>query len=93
MYIILKEVIFGVCVDLYHTHKLTELTANVSVSPVDVLIPDMFTIQAPQPPSRHINFVPVNRRLLRRNVFNEVSMGTVAALTNGHQRENNKQII
>lgn len=38
----------------------TELIANVRRSPAGVIMPETLTMHAPQPPSRHINLVPVN---------------------------------
>lgn len=46
-------------------------------------------MQAPQPPSEHINFVPVSSAFVRINVFKLVSMGTVDALTENDLNMNN----
>ena len=39
----------------------TELTAMVRETPAGVTMPEMLTMHAPQPPSKHMNLVPVNR--------------------------------
>lgn len=61
--------------------SLTELTAHVLSSFVTGCTPFTVTMQAPQPPSEHINLVPLNWAFVLMNVFKLVSMGTVDALT------------
>jgi hypothetical protein len=41
--------------------ELTELTAHVAWALVTGWIPLTVTTQAPQPPSKHMNFVPFNK--------------------------------
>lgn len=60
----------------------TELTAIERKSPDGVSMPDILTRQAPQPPSKHMNFVPVNLAWLRMNTNKLVSIGTSSGLTN-----------
>lgn len=60
---------------------ITELTAHIFSSLVTGCIPLTLTIHAPQPPSEHINFVPLRWALVRINVFKLVSIGTVVELT------------
>lgn len=63
------------------TQEITELTAHDFFSLVTGWIDCTVTMQAPHPPSEHINFVPLSSALVRINVFKVVSTGTVDELT------------
>lgn len=66
-------------------NKRTALTAIVRDSPDAVSMPEIFTMQAPHPPSKHINLVPVKRAWLRMNTSRLVSIGTSFGVT-GNQK-------
>lgn len=53
--------------------KLTEFTAKMYSFPVAASFLFAVTIQAPQPPSKHMNFVPFRCAIVRINSFKEVS--------------------
>lgn len=60
---------------------ITEFTAHVLILLSTGCLALTVTMQAPQPPSKHIDFVPVSPALMLINLFKVVSMGTVAAET------------
>lgn len=60
---------------------ITEFTAHDLFSLVTGWAAFTLTIQAPHPPSEHINLVPLSSALVRMNVFKLVSTGTVDEFT------------
>ena len=61
--------------------KLTEFMEKVSIRLVTKFGALTATTQTPHPPSKHINFVPVNLAYSRMYVLSVVSLGTTSGST------------
>lgn len=64
------------------------MTAYVTRFPVTGWLDVILTTHEPQPPSRHINFVPDKFVNLRTNVFKEVAIGKLFGFTKNLQNIN-----
>lgn len=71
--------------DSEEIESFTEFTAQVFSSFVTGWVPVTDTTQAPQPPSKHMNFVPLSSAFVRMKVFKLVSIGTVDEVTENNE--------